>query len=59
MAENLYYQTKVRLRSWPSPQDYNEALQVPLSTLKDEELQTGEAACNSHGIPRPVSGIEG
>lgn len=55
--ENVDYRIKVRLRSWPSPQDYNEALQVPLSTLNDAELQTGEAECNSHGIPRPVSGM--
>lgn len=44
------------LSFWPSPQDYNEALQNPDSSFFDSELQCGQAELNPLGLPKPVSG---
>ncbi len=41
---------------WPSPQDYNEAVQNPHTAFLDEDLKNGEAALNSLGLPKPDSG---
>jgi hypothetical protein len=45
-----------RGRSWPSPQDYNEAIQNPAICFCDPELQAGEVEVNAIGLPRPISG---
>ncbi|HEY7153670.1 MAG TPA: hypothetical protein VH575_06905, partial [Gemmataceae bacterium] len=42
--------------SWPLSQDYNEAIQDPLTSFSDTELKTGEAVTNTLGIPMPRSG---
>lgn len=41
---------------WPSPQDYNEAVQVPLCSFADSELQHGSPDLNVLGLPRPNTG---
>lgn len=42
--------------SWPLSQDYNEAVQNPLSTFSDPELKQSEVATNDLGLPMPCSG---
>lgn len=42
--------------SWPTPQDYNEAIQTPSATFFDEELKRGRPQLDMLGLPRPVSG---
>jgi hypothetical protein len=42
--------------SWPSPQDYNEAIQNPEICFSDSELQNGEVEVNAIGLPKPISG---
>ncbi len=41
---------------WPSPQDYNEAIQNPAICFADEELRAGEVELDLIGLPRPISG---
>lgn len=41
---------------WPSPQDYNEALQNPATAFADEDLRSALAVCDKLGLPRAVSG---
>lgn len=41
---------------WPTPQDYNEAMQTPSTSFKDPELRQGECSTDTLGLPRPVSG---
>ncbi|HEY9717997.1 MAG TPA: hypothetical protein V6C69_11045 [Trichormus sp.] len=41
---------------WPSPQDYNEAVQTPAGSFADEELRQGQAETTALGLPRSVSG---
>lgn len=41
---------------WPTPQDYNEAVQNPATSFSDPELQVSECAVDNLGLPRPVSG---
>ncbi len=43
--------------SWPSPQDYNEAVQTPLASFQDTKLAAAEAECDSLGLPRPNTGM--
>ena len=42
--------------SWPTPQDYQEAMQNPRTFLADSELQKGHAEEDQLGLPRPISG---
>lgn len=42
--------------SWPTSQDYNEAIQNAASSMADPELKKGEATCNALGLPVPRSG---
>jgi len=42
--------------AWPTPQDYNEAVQIPSVTFADAQLREGTAMTDKNGIPRPVSG---
>lgn len=48
--------TAATKHSWPSPQDYNEAIQNLSTAFADPELQAGEPELDAVGIPRPVSG---
>jgi len=41
---------------WPSPQDYSEAVQMPLSSFQDRELKNATAQTNSLGLPTCMSG---
>lgn len=43
-------------RSWPTPQDYNEAVQNLASNVKDNDLRSGTLGVDALGLPRPVSG---
>jgi WD40 repeat protein len=42
--------------AWPVPQDYNEAVQDPVTSFADPDLRAGTAAADALGIPRPRSG---
>ncbi|OJW23938.1 MAG: hypothetical protein BGO49_17285 [Planctomycetales bacterium 71-10] len=42
--------------AWPTPQEYNEAIQSPRICFSDPELRLGTPALNSLGLPRPISG---
>ncbi len=42
--------------SWPSPQDYNEAVQNPALSFADQELSRGKAESDRFGLPRATSG---
>jgi hypothetical protein len=46
----------VKLTSWPSPQDYNEAIQNLLANTQDPQLQKGHVHTNALGLPRSISG---
>jgi tetratricopeptide (TPR) repeat protein len=41
---------------WPTPQDYNEAIQNPALAFDDAELQSGIPETTSLGLPKPRSG---
>ncbi len=42
--------------AWPTPQDYNEAIQNPRSCFGDEELRGGTPELTVLGLPKPISG---
>ena len=42
--------------SWPTPQDYNEAIQSPRLSFSDPDLQAGTPELTSLGLPRPITG---
>lgn len=42
--------------SWPTPQDYNEAVQNPRLAFRDPELQEGRPELTPLGLPRPITG---
>lgn len=42
--------------SWPTPQDYNEAIQNPKLCFDDPELKAGQPELNALGLPRPICG---
>lgn len=42
--------------AWPTPQDYNEALQNPHLNLADPELRAGSPELTPLGLPRAISG---
>ncbi len=41
---------------WPSPQDYNEAIQNGRANFTDVELQNGNLVTDAFGLPRPITG---
>jgi len=41
---------------WPTPQDYNEALQHPNLSFADADLRQGKATLTPLGLPRPITG---
>lgn len=45
-----------RIRYWPSPQDYNEAIQNPHYSLFDPTLKNSVVVADKLGLPKPVSG---
>lgn len=44
------------MTTWPTPQDYNEAIQMPAFSFADEELRIGQPDLSPLGLPRPISG---
>lgn len=42
--------------AWPTPQDYNEAVQNPSLAFADGELRTGRPELTPLGLPRPITG---
>ncbi len=42
--------------SWPTPQDYNEAIQSPRACFSDPDLMYGEVTTNAIGLPRSMTG---
>jgi hypothetical protein len=42
--------------AWPTPQDYNEAIQNPQSNFDDPELKAGTPELTPLGLPRPITG---
>lgn len=42
--------------AWPTPQDYNEAVQNPRLSFTDPELRAGLPELNKIGLPRPIAG---
>lgn len=47
---------QVRVLSWPTPQEYNEAVQNLSGSFADPELRSGQAVVTSYGLPRPITG---
>lgn len=43
--------------SWPSPQDYNECVQIPQHCFADKSLREGQAETDGLGLPRPNTGM--
>ncbi len=43
--------------SWPSPQDYNECVQIPQHCFVDKSLREGTAETDGLGLPRPNTGM--
>lgn len=56
MAELTEVASVEKLIAWPTPQDYNEAIQAPSLCFKDEALRVGNPVLNEFGLPRPISG---
>jgi serine/threonine protein kinase len=42
--------------TWPTPQDYNEALQNPRLNFEDADLKAGTPDLTPLGLPRPITG---
>ena len=47
---------RVKIVSWPSPQDYNEAIQNLEHSMLDTVLRAGSAELNALGLPKPTTG---
>jgi hypothetical protein len=47
---------KRQLKYWPSPQDYNEAVQNLHANTSDADLQAGQIELSPLGLPRPITG---
>lgn len=41
---------------WPTPQDYNEAVQQPQQNFSDADLRASQPELNSLGLPKPITG---
>ncbi len=42
--------------AWPTPQEYNEAIQNPRTAFVDAELRAGQPVLTPLGLPRPITG---
>lgn len=42
--------------AWPTPQEYNEAIQNPSTAFSDPELRSGQPVLTPLGLPRPITG---
>ncbi|MBX9720225.1 MAG: hypothetical protein K2X81_02425, partial [Candidatus Obscuribacterales bacterium] len=57
MEKQVLESQKLSISSWPSPQDYNEALQLAEHSFADAELAQGQAMTDALGLPRPITGM--
>ena len=48
--------TQTKLNTWPSPQDYNEAIQNLAANTTDTQLREGRVQLTELGLPRPLTG---
>ncbi|MBS1954357.1 MAG: hypothetical protein JST89_09225 [Cyanobacteria bacterium SZAS-4] len=48
--------SETKLVWWPTPQDYNEAIQTPQANLLDNELRSGLPYTNALELPRSITG---
>lgn len=53
---DAHVSVEAKKKLWPSPQDYNEAIQNPRYSLKDSVLREGTPELDQLGLPRPTSG---
>ncbi len=56
MAETKRQTSSIKILSWPTPQDYNEAVQNSDLSFSDQELKSGQPTLTAHGLPRPFTG---
>jgi len=56
MQRRVYQTASPKIVAWPSPQDYNEAVQNVASSFCDAKLKAGEAELSLIGLPKPISG---
>lgn len=56
MKKAKFAEVQTTKRSWPSPQDYNEALQNPAINLADPLLKVGTPGLNKLGLPKAITG---
>lgn len=57
MYKNFRQSSDVSVMFWPTPQDYNEALQIPSQSFQDKDLLVGQPELNAIGLPRPITGM--
>jgi hypothetical protein len=46
----------IGIMAWPTPQEYNEAIQNPSTAFIDPELRGGQPMLTPLGLPRPITG---
>jgi hypothetical protein len=51
-----FLKTATRIKSWPSLQDYNEAIQNTHANLQEPDLKKGEPYTTPLGLPRAITG---
>lgn len=57
MREDQEQAQRTKLVHWPTPQEYNEALQNPEQSFGDFMLRSGQPALTVLGFPRPITGM--
>ena len=50
------YKSELKIKAWPTPQDYNEAVQNLHLNVRDPELQRGKVSLGALGLPQPITG---
>src|SRR5690242_5485754 len=48
--------SEVKITHWPTPQDYNEAVQNLHASISDADLKAGTVHTDRLGLPRPITG---
>lgn len=56
MYDPVSEQQSAKVKFWPSPQDYSEAMQSPQTSFSSAVLQSAHVELNALGLPRPISG---
>lgn len=57
MRDDLEQAQRTKLVHWPTPQEYNEALQLPEQSFGDLALRSGQPELTALGLPRPITGM--